>query len=191
MEFWQFADPDTTQIPQYLALCVTEAITVQVGLVLIEIAIHDPDGVRGFEVCVILTFLDLLVDEGGPDIAHAIGKAEVNRHLDFNLKHIAFFVPGFHVHDGQLVLAGFLFVVRIEDFNPDHGRFQFVQQNRIQEMDEQVGVIFIAQDGFEDAIYFGVDLMLHVRAFNKGFAVVGLSSVAVRCAACRGTKCIR
>jgi hypothetical protein len=28
-------------------------------------------------------------------------------------------------------------------------------------MDEQVGVIFIAQDGFENAIYFGVDLMLH------------------------------
>ncbi len=122
---------------------------------------QQPNAVNRLQQAVILAALQLLADNVAPSVNHPLRQMAVGQQLDFNLAKPACAVFGLDIHHAEFVVEKLLVVVRVEYLHLGDWRAQIVGQYRVEEMRQQVAVFLRAQQGFENAVYLGVNTVFH------------------------------
>ena len=107
--------------------------------------VEETDRIGGSQVAIRFAFMQLLLVELGQVEDDPLRVGGIRQHLHFDVELSAGGVAGLDVQDTQLIVERFLVVERIQNFDGGHDTCRRKSEHRVEQVDQQVGVRFGAE----------------------------------------------
>jgi hypothetical protein len=144
--------------------------------------VEDPDGIDRLQHTMVVAALQLLAEQVRPGVEDARGELAEDEQLDLDLKEPLGRVARLHVDDGQFVVEGLALVVGVEDVDVRNRRGEIIGEQRVENVDQQVGMVVGPEQDLEDAVDLGIDGAVHTRSVLLGRGVDKVVTAAARAA---------